>query len=204
MDVLLCAVPSAPSSSLLSHPLLAPTPLPAKLSAFVELQGRLVETDSKLKQVSVGAGCAGQVAEAGGMECSSEGGGIWNWLSLMSLPRRNVVAFGQCMQAPALHTPRHLACHSDRHLDIASLSSSQQHIRMLPLADPMTRFVLQPLEEARATEEGKIKEAEATIASLQGSKKYLEKQMREVQSNFKELMEQLPASIPGLTQAING
>ncbi|CAI7837495.1 unnamed protein product [Closterium sp. NIES-54] len=85
----------------------------------------------------------------------------------MSLPRRNVVAFGQCMQAPALHTPRHLACHSDRHLDIASLSSSQQHILMLPLADPMTRFVLQPLEEARATEEGKIKEAEATIASLQ-------------------------------------
>ncbi|CAI5467815.1 unnamed protein product [Closterium sp. Yama58-4] len=75
---------------------------------------------------------------------------------------------------------------------------------MLPLPHPITRFVLQPLEEARATEEGKIKEAEATIASLQGSKKYLEKQMREVQSNFKELMEQLPASIPGLTQAING
>ncbi|CAI5957901.1 unnamed protein product [Closterium sp. NIES-65] len=153
MDVLLCAVPSAPSSSLLSHPLLVPTPLPSKLSAFVELQGRLVETDSKLKQV---------------------------------LGQEKVCEVDVFTARTTLDELQELSAETNVYQSIGRA------------------FVLQPLEEARATEEGKIKEAEATIASLQGSKKYLEKQMREVQSNFKELMEQLPASIPGLTQAING
>ncbi|CAI5515817.1 unnamed protein product [Closterium sp. Naga37s-1] len=180
----------------------------ATREAFVELQGRLVETDSKLKQVlGQEKACEVDVFTARTtldelQELATETN-VYQSIVPCLYPRRNVgIASAHCMQAPALHP--HLACHLDRHLDIASLSSSQQHIRMLPLAQPTTRFVLQPLEEARATEEGKIKEAEATIASLQGSKKYLEKQMREVQSNFKELMEQLPASIPGLSQAING
>ncbi|CAI7847319.1 unnamed protein product [Closterium sp. NIES-53] len=125
----------------------------ATREAFVELQGRLVETDSKLKQV-----------------------------------------LGQ-----------EKACEVDVFTARTTLDELQELSAETNVYQSIGRaFVLQPLEEARATEEGKIKEAEATIASLQGSKKYLEKQMREVQSNFKELMEQLPASIPGLTQAING
>ncbi|GJP54699.1 hypothetical protein CLOM_g13752 [Closterium sp. NIES-68] len=124
----------------------------ATREAFVELQGRLLETDGKLKQV-VGQEQACQV-------------------------------------------------------DIFTAKTTLDELQELPaetnVYQSIGEFVLQPLGDAKAWEEGKIKEAEATIASLQGSKKYLEKQMREVQSNFKELMEQLPASIPGITQAING
>ncbi|CAI5484042.1 unnamed protein product, partial [Closterium sp. Yama58-4] len=88
----------------------------ATREAFVELQGRLVETDSKLKQVL-------------GQEKACE-------------------------------------------VDIFTARTTLDELQELPAETNVYQsigraFVLQPLEEARATEEGKIKEAEATIASLQ-------------------------------------
>ncbi|CAI5969862.1 unnamed protein product, partial [Closterium sp. NIES-64] len=88
----------------------------ATREAFVELQGRLVETDSKLKQV---------------------------------LGQEKVCEVDVFTARTTLDELQELSAETNVYQSIGRA------------------FVLQPLEEARATEEGKIKEAEATIASLQ-------------------------------------
>ncbi|XP_024012257.1 prefoldin subunit 1 [Eutrema salsugineum] len=54
-------------------------------------------------------------------------------------------------------------------------------------------FVLEPKAVLEAEQEQKLKDSEAAIASLQPSKEYLEKQIAEVENNFKELLQQEPA-----------
>ncbi|CAI7761242.1 unnamed protein product [Closterium sp. NIES-54] len=184
----------------------------ATREAFVELQGRLVETDSKLKQVlGQEKACEVDVFTARTtldelQELSAETN-VYQSIDKNSFSFEDFSFFPILLISP-LSLPRLVApsCMVPTRCKwtFSSGVASTREIPPSPSIISGRAFVLQPLEEARATEEGKIKEAEATIASLQGSKKYLEKQMREVQSNFKELMEQLPASIPGLTQAING
>ncbi|CAI5487885.1 unnamed protein product [Closterium sp. Naga37s-1] len=170
----------------------------ATREAFVELQGRLVETDSKLKQAqwrryqccSLSSLVISLLAQVLGQEKACEVDVFTARTTLDELQELSAETNVYQSIVPCPY-PR-LA------FMLASLQGTASSRR------PCTRMYHAIQKAARATEEGKIKEAEATIASLQGSKKYLEKQMREVQSNFKELMEQLPASIPGLTQAING
>eukprot|EP00897_Mesotaenium_endlicherianum_P001341 jgi/Mesen1/1234/ME000129S00335 len=54
-------------------------------------------------------------------------------------------------------------------------------------------FVLEPLEVLQKEQEEKVKDCESNKATLQASKEYLERQMREVENNFKELVQQTPA-----------
>uniref|UniRef100_A0A1J3GHP9 Prefoldin subunit 1 n=2 Tax=Noccaea caerulescens TaxID=107243 RepID=A0A1J3GHP9_NOCCA len=56
-------------------------------------------------------------------------------------------------------------------------------------------FVLEPKKVLEGEQEQKLKDSEAAIASLQPSKEYLEKQIAEVENNFKELLQQEPAIV---------
>ncbi|OMO50246.1 Prefoldin beta-like protein [Corchorus capsularis] len=53
-------------------------------------------------------------------------------------------------------------------------------------------FVLEPKSVLVNEQEQKMKDSESAIASLQTSKEYLEKQMAEVENNFRELLQQDP------------
>ncbi|XP_010246123.1 PREDICTED: prefoldin subunit 1 [Nelumbo nucifera] len=53
-------------------------------------------------------------------------------------------------------------------------------------------FVLEPKSVLVKEQEQKLKDSETAIASLQTSKEYLEKQMAEVESNLRELLQQDP------------
>ncbi|CAL0328769.1 unnamed protein product [Lupinus luteus] len=54
-------------------------------------------------------------------------------------------------------------------------------------------FVLESKATLLDEQENKFKDSEASITSLQSSKEYLEKQMSEVENNFRELLQQDPA-----------
>ncbi|KAE9620883.1 putative prefoldin beta [Lupinus albus] len=54
-------------------------------------------------------------------------------------------------------------------------------------------FVLESKVTLMNEQENKFKDSEASITSLQSSKEYLEKQMAEVENNFRELLQQDPA-----------
>ncbi|KAL9298350.1 hypothetical protein ACSQ67_024246 [Phaseolus vulgaris] len=56
----------------------------------------------------------------------------------------------------------------------------------------ITRFVLETKATLMNEQEKKFKDGEATITTLQSSKEYLEKQMTEVESNLRELLQQDP------------
>ncbi|KAK6228464.1 hypothetical protein SCA6_000804 [Theobroma cacao] len=53
-------------------------------------------------------------------------------------------------------------------------------------------FVLEPKPVLMNEQEQKLKDSESAIASLQTSKEYLEKQMAEVENNLRELLQQDP------------
>ncbi|KAG9131010.1 hypothetical protein Leryth_006716 [Lithospermum erythrorhizon] len=54
------------------------------------------------------------------------------------------------------------------------------------------RFVLEPKSFLMDEQEQRFKDSETAIASLQTSKEYLEKQLVEVETNLKELLQQDP------------
>ncbi|XP_019465098.1 PREDICTED: prefoldin subunit 1-like [Lupinus angustifolius] len=54
-------------------------------------------------------------------------------------------------------------------------------------------FVLESKATLMNEQENKFKDSETSITSLQSSKEYLEKQMSEVENNFRELLQQDPA-----------
>ncbi|KAM0963467.1 hypothetical protein ACFX13_022865 [Malus domestica] len=56
-----------------------------------------------------------------------------------------------------------------------------------------TSFVLEPKSVLVKEQEQKLKDSETAIASLQTSKEYIEKQVAEVESNLRELLNQDPA-----------
>ncbi|ESQ43379.1 hypothetical protein EUTSA_v10015026mg [Eutrema salsugineum] len=68
-----------------------------------------------------------------------------------------------------------------------------EELRPLPEDTNTYKFVLEPKAVLEAEQEQKLKDSEAAIASLQPSKEYLEKQIAEVENNFKELLQQEPA-----------
>ncbi|CAM8888792.1 unnamed protein product [Rhodiola kirilowii] len=53
-------------------------------------------------------------------------------------------------------------------------------------------FVLEPPSVLMGEQEQKFKDSEAAIVSLQTSKEYLEKQLKEVETNLRELLQQDP------------
>eukprot|EP00475_Leptophrys_vorax_P040218 TRINITY_DN74238_c0_g1_i1.p1 TRINITY_DN74238_c0_g1~~TRINITY_DN74238_c0_g1_i1.p1 ORF type:complete len:130 (-),score=17.09 TRINITY_DN74238_c0_g1_i1:303-692(-) len=116
----------------------------ATREAFVELQGRLLETDSKLKQV---------------------------------LAQEQSHAADRYMASITLE-------------EMEGLDAGVNVYQSIGRA-----FVLEPLDEVKAGEAAKIKQAEAAVAALQSSKAYLEKHLVEIQGNFKDLVGQLPASV---------
>ncbi|CAA7021023.1 unnamed protein product [Microthlaspi erraticum] len=59
----------------------------------------------------------------------------------------------------------------------------------------LSKFVLEPKKVLEGEQEQKLKDSEAAIASLQPSKEYLEKQIAEVENNFKELLQQEPSIV---------
>ncbi|KAM1624550.1 hypothetical protein FF1_022580 [Malus domestica] len=56
-----------------------------------------------------------------------------------------------------------------------------------------TSFVLEPKSVLVKEQEQKLKDSETAIASLETSKEYIEKQVAEVESNLRELLNQDPA-----------
>lgn len=54
-------------------------------------------------------------------------------------------------------------------------------------------FILEPKADLIKEQQGKSKECETTISTLQTSLEYLERQMKEVENNFRELLQQSPA-----------
>eukprot|EP00271_Cylindrocystis_brebissonii_P003228 TRINITY_DN13998_c0_g2_i1.p1 TRINITY_DN13998_c0_g2~~TRINITY_DN13998_c0_g2_i1.p1 ORF type:complete len:139 (+),score=43.78 TRINITY_DN13998_c0_g2_i1:139-555(+) len=54
-------------------------------------------------------------------------------------------------------------------------------------------FVLENLDALKSEEREKVKASERAIEALQSSKSYLERQMKDVENNFKELVQQSPA-----------
>ncbi|XP_071717152.1 prefoldin subunit 1 [Rutidosis leptorrhynchoides] len=54
------------------------------------------------------------------------------------------------------------------------------------------KFILEPKSLLMNEQEKKLKDSETAIASLQTSKEYLEKQLAEVEANFRELLQQDP------------
>ncbi|KAG0556594.1 hypothetical protein KC19_11G065800 [Ceratodon purpureus] len=109
--------------------------------AFVELQGRLVETTSKLKQVQV------QIR-------SKEAEKKRSFLTLEELD---------------------------------SLPEGTNTYRALGKA-----FVLEPKDELIKEQQTKAEESDTAIAALVSSKEYLERQMKDVESNFRELLQNSP------------
>ncbi|KAG0564757.1 hypothetical protein M758_8G132200 [Ceratodon purpureus] len=109
--------------------------------AFVELQGRLVETTSKLKQVQV--------------------------------------------QIRNKEAEKKRAFLTLEELD--SLPEGTNTYRTLGKA-----FVLEPKDDLIKEQQAKAEESDSAIATLAGSKEYLERQMKEVESNFRELLQNSP------------
>ncbi|WCJ34669.1 PREFOLDIN 1 [Euphorbia peplus] len=110
-------------------------------TAFVEIQGRIIQTTSQLKQVQ------NQIR-------AKEGDKKRAFLTLEEL--------------------RQLPLHTNTYKSIGRT------------------FVLEPKSVLMSEQEHKLKESEAAIASLQTSKEYLEKQMGEVETNLRELLQQDP------------
>jgi len=109
--------------------------------AFVELQGRLVETTSKLKQVQI---------QVRNKEAEKK-------RAFLTLEELN------------------------------SLPEGTNTYRTLGKA-----FVLEPKDDLIKEQHMKADECDSAIAALVGSKEYLERQMKEVESNFRELLQNSP------------
>nr|XP_024356797.1 prefoldin subunit 1-like [Physcomitrium patens]PNR33859.1 hypothetical protein PHYPA_023675 [Physcomitrium patens] len=109
--------------------------------AFVELQGRLVETTSKLKHVQ---------AQIRSKEAEKK-------RAFLTLE------------------------------ELGSLPEGTNTYRTLGKA-----FVLEPKDELIKEQQTKAEESDSAIATLVGSKEYLERQMKEVESNFRELLQNSP------------
>ncbi|KAF2570144.1 hypothetical protein F2Q70_00004426 [Brassica cretica] len=62
----------------------------------------------------------------------------------------------------------------------------------------INRFLLEPKTVLEGEQEQKLKDSEATIASLQTSRENLEKKIAEVENNLRELLQQEP----GITRQI--
>ncbi|KAG0461645.1 hypothetical protein HPP92_021649 [Vanilla planifolia] len=113
----------------------------ANRTAFVELQGRMIETTAKLKQVQ-------------NQMRGKEGEKKRAYLTLEELQQ--------------------LADNTNTYKSIGKL------------------FVLEPKSVMVAEQERKLKDSETAITSMQSSKEYLEKQLVEVESNIRELLQQDP------------
>lgn len=110
-------------------------------TAFMEIQGRMIETTAKLKQVQ-------------NQMRNKEGEKKRAYLTLEEL--------------------RQLSDDTNTYKSIGRT------------------FVLEPKSFLMDEQEKKLKDSETAIASLQTSKEYLEKQMAEVESNLRELLQQDP------------
>ncbi|KAH7276515.1 hypothetical protein KP509_39G010300 [Ceratopteris richardii] len=114
--------------------------------AFVELQNKLVETSSKLKQVQ--------------MQIRSK----------EVEKKRAILTLEELKGLPETNTYKSVG----------------------------KAFILEPQENLIKEYEGRSKECESTLGTLQTSLEYLERQMREVENNLKELLHQTP----GLAQQV--
>ncbi|XP_023737108.1 prefoldin subunit 1 [Lactuca sativa] len=113
----------------------------ANKTAFVEIQGRMIETTAKLKQV------------------------------------QNQMRNKESEKKRAYLTLEELQQLSDDTNTYKSIGRT---------------FVLEPKPFLMDEQEKKLKDSETAIASLQISKEYLEKQLGEVETNLRELLQQDP------------
>ncbi|XP_057813523.2 prefoldin subunit 1 [Cryptomeria japonica] len=109
--------------------------------AFVELQGRLIETSTKIKQVNM---------QIRNKEAEK---------------KRAFLTLEELQQLP-------------------DDTNTYKSVGKLFILEPKSILVNEQIE--------KLKECDTTIAALQTSKEYLERQKKEVESNFKELLQQDP------------
>ncbi|KAJ7295366.1 hypothetical protein O6H91_02G126000 [Diphasiastrum complanatum] len=110
--------------------------------AFMELQGRLVETNAKLKQVQ--------------------------------------------MQIRNKESERRRASLTFEELDrLPSDTNTYKSVGKSFILEPRSILLKEQLE--------KVEECDNALSTLTTSKEYLEKQMQEVESNFKELLQQSPS-----------
>ncbi|KAI3524094.1 hypothetical protein L1887_02745 [Cichorium endivia] len=113
----------------------------ANKTAFMEIQGRMIETTAKLKQV------------------------------------QNQMRTKESEKKRAFLTLEELQQLSDDTNTYKSIGRT---------------FVLEPKPFLMDEQEKKLKDSETAIASLQTSKEYLEKQLGEVETNLRELLQQDP------------
>ncbi|MFS7981503.1 putative prefoldin beta [Helianthus anomalus] len=113
----------------------------ANKTAFVEIQGRMIETTAKLKQV------------------------------------QNQMRNKESEKKRAYLTLEELRQLSDDTNTYKSIGRT---------------FILEPKPFLMNEQEKKLKDSETSIASLQTSKEYLEKQLTEVEANLRELLQQDP------------
>uniref|UniRef100_A0A0D6R7X2 Prefoldin subunit 1 n=1 Tax=Araucaria cunninghamii TaxID=56994 RepID=A0A0D6R7X2_ARACU len=109
--------------------------------AFVELQGRMIETSSKLKQVQM------------------------QMRNKEAEKKRAFLTLEELQQLP------------DDTNTYKSVGKA---------------FILEPTSVLVNEQQERLKECDSSIASLQTSKEYIERQMTEVESNLKELLQQDP------------
>lgn len=112
--------------------------------AFVELQGRLLSTDKKLKQVAT-------------------------QLRIKETDRKAAILTLQELQ------------------DVPESTNTYKAIGRA--------FVLQPMDDLRKEYDTIAEDSSKAIEVLQGRKGHLEKQMKEVEESFKELIQQSPALV---------
>ncbi|PKI34613.1 hypothetical protein CRG98_045007 [Punica granatum] len=67
-----------------------------------------------------------------------------------------------------------------------------EELKQLPNDTNTYNFILEPKTILMNEQEQKLKDSEAAIATLQASKEYLEKQSKEVENNWRELLQQDP------------
>ncbi|KAM7259306.1 hypothetical protein ACFE04_015047 [Oxalis oulophora] len=131
-------------------------------NAFMEVQSRMIETTSKLKQVQ---------AQLRNKETDK---------------KRAFLTLEELKQLPeGTNTYKSIVSDSD-----FIVLQAEREYRTFILN--IFRFVLEPTSELMSEQEQKINDSEAAIASLQTSKEYLEKQMAEIENNLRELLQQDP------------
>ncbi|KAK6944647.1 Prefoldin beta-like, partial [Dillenia turbinata] len=133
-------------------------------SAFMEIQGRVIELTAKLKQVST--------------SLLSSGNNVWKYLRCKT----------KCVTKKVKKKRAYFTLE-----ELGQLSGDANAYQSSGITVDYSHMFVLGLKSFLVNEqEQKLKDSEASLASLQTSKEYLEKQLAEVENNLRELLQQDP------------
>ncbi|OAE28427.1 hypothetical protein AXG93_115s1160 [Marchantia polymorpha subsp. ruderalis] len=155
--------------------------------AFVELQGRLVETTTKLKQVQMQVRNK-EVEKKRAFLTLEE----LNSLAENTNTYKSVVPVVPDWKVELRWEEDRGLLVEYREWPIVAFSLCADILETL-ISLSSSRFFLTPMVTLVTEQKAKTEECDTTLATLQGSKEYLERQMKEVESSFRELLQQSPA-----------